>query len=91
MSKTDFCSNGALETLLESLATTFYEFKTHEYIENQFIMERLKQRLKMVNASSQAVCNCHGDSRLVEVCTLVNAKASLTEMVMWFVLIGFRF
>ena len=30
-------------------------------------MERLKQRLKMVNVTSQSVCNCHGDSQLLEV------------------------
>lgn len=30
-------------------------------------MERLKLRLKMVNVTSQSVCNCHGDSQLLEV------------------------
>lgn len=68
MSTADFRSQGALEALLRLLEKTFAEFKTHEHIENRFIMERLKQRLKAVNATnSQAVCNCHGDNRLVEV------------------------
>ena len=71
MDKTDFCSNGSLEALLENLARTFYEFKSHEHIENQFIMEQLRQRLKMVDATSQAVCNCHKDSRLAEVLGLL--------------------
>ncbi len=62
----DFHNHEALEALLPLLEKTFTEFKTHEHIENQFIMERLKQRLKIVNAASQAVCNCHGDNRLVE-------------------------
>lgn len=49
------------------LEKTFHEFKTHELIENKYIMERLKQRLKMVNVTSQSVCNCHEDSQVVRV------------------------
>jgi len=67
LSTADFRSNGALEHLLPLLENTFTEFKSHEHIENQYILEQLKQRLKLVNVTSQSVCNCHGDSKLVEV------------------------
>jgi len=67
LSAADFRNNEALETLLPLLEKTFSEFKTHEHIENQFIMERLKQRLKIMNVTCHAVCNCHKDNDLVEV------------------------
>ncbi len=67
LSTADFRSNGALEHLLPLLENTFTEFKSHEHIENQYILEQLKQRLKLVNVTSTSVCNCHGDSKLVEV------------------------
>jgi len=66
LSAADFRNNEALETLLPLLEKTFSEFKTHEHIENQYIMERLKQRLKIMNVTCHAVCNCHKDNDLVE-------------------------
>lgn len=74
LSSVNFQSNGALQILLQSLVESFCEFKTHEYIENRFIMERLKQRLKVMNVSSRAVCNCHNDDRLPEVKRLTFLK-----------------
>ncbi|KZS10931.1 Uncharacterized protein APZ42_024579 [Daphnia magna] len=79
LSTTDFRSNGALEHLLPLLENTFTEFKSHEHIENQYIMERLKQRLKLVDVTSQSVCNCHGDSQLVEILNLLRDGYTCTS------------
>lgn len=47
MDTTDFSSNDALFVLLSKLQNIFREFKNHEEIENEFIMGRLKSKLKV--------------------------------------------
>ena len=43
---TDFADNDALFALLSKLQNIFYEFKTHEDIEDEHIMTKLKSKLK---------------------------------------------
>ena len=45
-----------LEPCLQAIYEAMWELKTHEYIENHFIMDRLKQRLH-----SRQVCFLHFD------------------------------
>lgn len=42
----DFENVSLLETLLQSVYQAMWELKSHEYIENYFIMDRLKARLQ---------------------------------------------
>jgi F-box/leucine-rich repeat protein 5 len=45
------------------------EFKTHEAIENRFIMKKLKNKLKGLSIQNTAVCNCHkvgGGTRMMK-------------------------
>ena len=51
-----------LQLLLESLLKTFMEFKSHEQIENQFILKKLKHKLRQLSIQNSAVCNCHSVS-----------------------------
>ena len=44
---TDFANNDALFELLNNLDNVFKEFKSHEEIENEHIMLKLKQKLKV--------------------------------------------
>ena len=44
---TDFTNNDALFSLLNKLQDVFKEFKSHEEIENEFIMKKLKLKLKV--------------------------------------------
>lgn len=63
----DFRDGPEVLSLLHDLDTTLYEFKSHESIENIFIMDELKNRLKQRQIFNTAVCNCHNDNRLSEV------------------------
>jgi hypothetical protein len=47
LSVTDFANNDALFALLSNLQSVFKEFKSHENIENEHIMEKLKSKLKV--------------------------------------------
>ena len=69
---TDFTSSNDLEQLLWRLERTFVEFIAHEEIENQFVMRKLKNRLRE-NASlnnNDLVCNCHKDDRFTPLMNL---------------------
>ena len=44
---TDFANNDALFVLLTNLQGVFKEFKSHEEIENKYIMAKLKSKLKV--------------------------------------------
>ncbi|ELT98513.1 hypothetical protein CAPTEDRAFT_207606 [Capitella teleta] len=63
---TNFSNDVDHQLLLESLYRTFVEFKTHEQIENRFIMRRLKAKLKRLSIQDSAVCNCHKDNVLLD-------------------------
>ena len=50
-----------------------WELKTHEIIENVFIMARLQERLRARRVADARVCNCHEDSGLRGILDLVEA------------------
>jgi len=60
-----------LEPSLQAVYEAMWEVKSHEYIENHFIMDRLKARLQKRQVYNELVCNCHEDSMLLEVIGLV--------------------
>ena len=45
--------------LLGALRRTFTEFKTHEQIENRFIVHKLKTKMHRLAVDNPVVCNCH--------------------------------
>ncbi len=47
MNVTDFSNNDALIALLSNLENIFTEFKSHEEIENEHIMKKLKSKLRV--------------------------------------------
>ncbi|XP_066956915.1 F-box/LRR-repeat protein 5-like [Macrobrachium rosenbergii] len=69
-------------SLLHDLGTTLYEFKSHESIENIFIMDQLKNRLKQRQIYNSAVCDCHNDNRLADVLQLVRTGTKVREQEM---------
>jgi len=62
-----------LEPSLQAIYEAMWEMKTHEYIENHYIMDRLKQRLQSRRVYNEVVCNCHEDSVLLDVIALVES------------------
>lgn len=64
LTTTNFSNAVHLSKLLENLIKTFQEFIAHEQIENQFIMKKLKNKLRSLSIQNSAVCNCHKDNRL---------------------------
>ncbi|XP_054713378.1 F-box/LRR-repeat protein 5-like [Uloborus diversus] len=76
---TDFKDYAAVESLLHDLHDTFCEFKSHEQIENKYIMRKLKKRLKSLSIHDAAVCNCHSDNQLSDMLALVKDGYSCTS------------
>jgi len=60
-----------LEDLLQEVYLVMWEFKSHEFIENTFIMEKLKAKLRAQQVYNKLVCNCHNDSELYNIIVLV--------------------
>ncbi|XP_072176393.1 F-box/LRR-repeat protein 5-like [Diadema setosum] len=71
LSEVDVSSCADLRALLWSLRSTFTEFKTHEHIENECIMWKLKNRLQFLKVEIDAVSEVHSDNKLSEMVTLV--------------------
>ncbi|KAL8575501.1 hypothetical protein ACOMHN_013052 [Nucella lapillus] len=71
VSSTNFTDVGHMTSVLEKLCRTFDVFRTHEQIENRFIMQRLKEKLTALDITDAAVCNCHSDNRLAEMQNMV--------------------
>lgn len=69
---TDFANNDALFVLLTNLQGYFNEFKSHEEIENEFIMKKLKSKLKSMSIHNSAVCNCHTEDEFTPLFNLVD-------------------
>ena len=67
MQRVDFRDGIQVKSLLQDLNMTLSEFKSHESIENIYIMDELKNRLKQHQIQNKAVCDCHNDSRLQDV------------------------
>jgi len=59
------------ERTLQKVYLIMWELKTHEFIENMFIMTKLKERLSALEVYNQTVCNCHEDSSLIQIIKLV--------------------
>lgn len=70
---TDYTDNDALMVLLSNLYNTFKEFKSHEEIENEYIMKRLKSRLREMKIHNSEVCNCHSDDQFSPLIQLVDS------------------
>uniref|UniRef100_A0A0P4W836 F-box domain-containing protein n=1 Tax=Scylla olivacea TaxID=85551 RepID=A0A0P4W836_SCYOL len=79
MSCVDFRDVPEVVTLLQDLDTTLREFKSHESIENIFIMDQLRNRLKQHQISNTAVCDCHNDNQLSDVVQLVRRGTQVRE------------
>lgn len=71
LSATDFSDYTALKSFLSSLRFTFKEFKTHENIENECIMEKLKNRLNYHKVMVEEVAEVHSDDCLGKMNKLV--------------------
>ncbi|KAK2721389.1 hypothetical protein QYM36_003616 [Artemia franciscana] len=54
------------------LEAAFCEFKSHEQIENFYILDKLQERLRSKNLVDNSVCGCHKDNRLLEMLELVH-------------------
>ncbi|KAM8874541.1 F-box/LRR-repeat protein 5 [Spinachia spinachia] len=63
LSKTNFSNNQDFRSFLQSLCATFKEFKMHEQIENEYIIDLLQQRCC-------TVYNVHSDNKLSEMLSL---------------------
>ncbi|TSL61159.1 F-box/LRR-repeat protein 5 [Bagarius yarrelli] len=63
LSKTNFSNNNDFRAFLKTLCATFKEFKIHEQIENEYIIELLQQR-------SRTTYNVHSDNKLSEMLSL---------------------
>jgi len=62
---TDFTSLNEFEDLLKGLERILFELMAHEEIENQFVMKKLKVKLKEDRTLEQndLICNCHKEDR----------------------------
>lgn len=69
---TDFANSDALFGLLTNLQGVFKEFKSHEEIENEFIMKKLKSKLTALAIHNTAVCNCHKEDEFTPLFDLVD-------------------
>ncbi|XP_033647500.1 F-box/LRR-repeat protein 5-like isoform X2 [Asterias rubens] len=76
---TDFSNYADLRELLWSLRSTFREFQTHECIENECIMQKLKHRLDFLKVENQAVYKVHSDNRLSDMQGLLEDGCHRTE------------
>lgn len=65
MGHTDFTSLNEFEDLLKGLERILFELMAHEEIENQFVMKKLKVKLKEDRTLEQndLICNCHKEDR----------------------------
>ncbi|XP_022080969.1 F-box/LRR-repeat protein 5-like [Acanthaster planci] len=79
LTATDFSNYAELRGLLWSLRATFREFKTHEHIENECIMQKLRHRLDYLKIENQAVYKIHSDNRLSEMQGLLEEGCKKTE------------
>ncbi|XP_041349076.1 F-box/LRR-repeat protein 5-like [Gigantopelta aegis] len=79
MSSINFSDVVNLTTSLESLFNTFKMFKAHEQIENKYIMRRLREKLQALSITNRAVCNCHKDSKLSKMLSLLQQGHSMAR------------
>ncbi|XP_078061912.1 F-box/LRR-repeat protein 5-like isoform X1 [Mustelus asterias] len=70
LSNTNFSNSRDFQSLLTSLYATFTEFKSHEQIENEYIMDELQQRLRALSVCNSSVSNIHSDNKLSDMLRL---------------------
>ncbi|XP_069785386.1 F-box/LRR-repeat protein 5 isoform X2 [Narcine bancroftii] len=70
LSNTNFSSSRDFQALLTSLYATFTEFKSHEQIENEYIMGELQHRLRALSVRNRSVSAVHSDNKLCEMLQL---------------------
>ena len=71
LSQVDFSDQESYQCLLQQLSRRFREFKTHEDIENRYILHPLLPKLGK-ECSTTLVNDIHSDNRLGELVTLVD-------------------
>ncbi|XP_077983093.1 F-box/LRR-repeat protein 5-like [Glandiceps talaboti] len=69
---TNFSDHTAWQLILDKVKTTFSDFKIHERIENECIMQKLKCRLKGLKIEIAAVTNVHSDNHLTDMLEMVD-------------------
>jgi len=69
------------EKILETVYAIMWELKTHELIENVFIMDKLKERLSALQIYNQLVCNCHEDSSVLQILDLVESIHCCNDLI----------
>uniref|UniRef100_A0A8C4NEC0 F-box domain-containing protein n=1 Tax=Eptatretus burgeri TaxID=7764 RepID=A0A8C4NEC0_EPTBU len=70
LSKTNFSNVRDFQLLLQLLHSTFKEFKTHEQIENECILAKLRSRLQGMSITNSLVYKAHSDNKLSEMLSL---------------------
>ncbi|XP_041035589.1 F-box/LRR-repeat protein 5 isoform X2 [Carcharodon carcharias] len=70
LSNTNFSNSRDFQSLLTSLYATFTEFKSHEQIENEYIMDELQHRLRALSVCNSSVSNVHSDNKLSDMLSL---------------------
>ncbi|XP_069694323.1 F-box/LRR-repeat protein 5-like [Periplaneta americana] len=75
--KTDFTNFAAVEALLCTLRSTFTEVKYHEDIEETVIIGRLQTRLESLCIDKPEFCNCHSNSPVGQMITLIDDGYSM--------------
>ncbi|XP_052780800.1 F-box/LRR-repeat protein 5-like [Mya arenaria] len=79
LTATNFSDVTKFTMLLGILIRTFNEFIAHEQIENQFIMKKLKNKLRSLSIQNTAVCNCHKDNSLSDMLSLLQDGYKCTK------------
>ncbi|XP_070559832.1 F-box/LRR-repeat protein 5-like [Ptychodera flava] len=72
LSRTNFSNHVDWEAMLNKIRLTFSDFKIHEKIENECIMQKLKHRLKGLKIEIAAVTNVHSDNHLTDMLEMVD-------------------
>ncbi|KAG1649255.1 F-box/LRR-repeat protein 5 [Nymphon striatum] len=79
---TDFHDEHDLKSFLKNLDLTFSEFKLHEYIENEFIIKKLRKRFLELSIQNSITSDGHHDLQFINLIQLVHegfSKAQWSE------------
>jgi len=69
------------EAILQNVYAIMWELKTHEIIENVYIMNKLKERLAALQIYNHLVCNCHEDSTVLQILDLVERVHGSSDLI----------
>ncbi|XP_067833814.1 F-box/LRR-repeat protein 5, partial [Heptranchias perlo] len=70
LSNTNFSNSRDFQALLTSLYATLHRVKSHEQIENEYIMDELQLRLRALSVRNSSVSNVHSDNKLSDMLSL---------------------